>query len=334
MPITGPRLRTCRAGGSPLPRDFAEAKQLMADAGFADGLSGVEFRGRDEAGSREALTVMQGLMRQVLGIETNLVLANLGIHYEKMNLGEFDLAETGAAMPLPIAHLYLGDLLRTDAPRNWSGYSNPDFDKLLDAMDAELDPVKYGQQVQQLLDILDRDLPLLIWGHTWNVIGWKNHVKRQSTEQHYYYHDWGPHSIWFLLAGQLGPWVESRNLSGNATTAVAKNPRGREHLPPRGGFLAPVASDPLCDANGAWDRKQIAMTTVKAKNTPDPNPNAQMVEIPKAHPNGVPRKSGTISHRRMKTGCAISRGNNRSPISTGGGVKSDGNEGQVGSAGG
>ena len=161
----------------PTAEDFAEAKQLMADAGFADGLSGVEFRGRDEAGSREALTVMQGLMRQVLGIETNLVLANLGIHYEKMNLGEFDLAETGAAMPLPIAHLYLGDLLRTDAPRNWSGYSNPDFDKLLDAMDAELDPVKYGQQVQQLLDILDRDLPLLIWGHTWNLIGWKNHVK-------------------------------------------------------------------------------------------------------------------------------------------------------------
>jgi len=167
----------------PTAADFTAAKKLMADAGYTDGLKGLVFRGRDEAGSREALTVMTGLMRQVLGIESVLHLATLGVHYEKMNLGEFDIAETGAAMPLPITHLYLQDLLRTDAPRNWSTYANPDFDELLTEMDGTLDPEKYGEQVKRVLHMLDRDLPLTIWGHTYNVIGWKNDVKGNSLSQ-------------------------------------------------------------------------------------------------------------------------------------------------------
>ena len=161
----------------PTGEDFAEATKLLDDAGFADGLSGVVIRGRDEAGSREALTVMQGLLRQVLGVESELILSVLGVHYERMNLGDFDIAETGAAMPLPIAHLYLQDLLGTDAPRNWSGYNNPEYDALLVAMDGEGDAQKYGVLLEDLIAILDRDLPLTIWGHTWNVIAWGNDVK-------------------------------------------------------------------------------------------------------------------------------------------------------------
>ena len=163
---------------SPTAEDIAEAKKLLADAGYAEGIKNVTFRGRDEAGSVLVLNTAQGLLKQVLGIETTLLLDTTGVHYEQIGKGDFDMAETGASQPMPFAHFLWSDLFGTDGPRNWSGYSNPEFDALIQKILAERDEAKLKDLIlNEGMAILDRDVPVLMWGHEWVPFGWLSHVK-------------------------------------------------------------------------------------------------------------------------------------------------------------
>jgi ABC-type transport system substrate-binding protein len=164
--------------------DIAQAKKLLADAGYADGIKDpIVFLGRDSAKGRIVTATTAGLLKQVLGIESETFLNNSTIHYEIIAQQEYDIADTGAAQPLPVVHLYMGDLLSTDRSRNWHAYSNPALDKLVADMDVTSDPVKYGQQVQQIIDIMDQDVPFLIYGHASDRIGWTNIVKGNPLDQ-------------------------------------------------------------------------------------------------------------------------------------------------------
>ena len=161
----------------PTAEDIAEAKQLLADAGYGGGIKDLTIRGRSTAGSPLIVTTIQGLLKQTLGIDANILLDNTPVHYEQIGLGDFDLAETGASQPLPLVHFLWTDLFGTDAPRNWSGYSSAEFDALMQNILVELDEAELKNLISQGIDILDRDVPVLMWGHGWNTFGFLKHVK-------------------------------------------------------------------------------------------------------------------------------------------------------------
>ena len=168
----------------PTADDVAEAKKLLADAGYAGGIKDLTFRGRDEAGSVVVLSTTQGLMRQVLGVEAKLVLDVTAVHYEQIGKGDFDLAETGAGQPMPFVHFLWTDLFGTDGPRNWSGYSSAEFDALLQKILAERDDaILKDLIVNQGMAILDRDVPVLMWGHEWIPFGFLSKVKGLGIKQ-------------------------------------------------------------------------------------------------------------------------------------------------------
>ena len=164
------------------PEDIAEAKKLLADAGFPEGIKDVVIRGRDAAAPRVVLTTAQGLMRQILGIESELIIADLGPHYENMRKGDFDMAETGAAQPLPTVQIYWANLFVTGAASNWSFYSSKEFDDNFKNIVRERDPDKLKALVLKGTEILDRDMPVLNWGHPWIHIGWVDEVKGMGLE--------------------------------------------------------------------------------------------------------------------------------------------------------
>jgi ABC-type transport system substrate-binding protein len=61
---------------------------------------------------------------------------------------------------------------RTGGAQNWSGWSSPEFDAIMDQVDTELDPVKRKELVLQAYKVLDKEMPQVTgaWGvdgHMW-----------------------------------------------------------------------------------------------------------------------------------------------------------------------
>jgi peptide/nickel transport system substrate-binding protein len=66
---------------------------------------------------------------------------------------------------------------RTGGSQNWGGYSNPDFDALLDQIDVEIDPAARQDLINQALDLLDQDPPWYLVGYTYHLPMWRSAVK-------------------------------------------------------------------------------------------------------------------------------------------------------------
>ena len=112
----------------------------------------------------------------------------LGDEYKK---GSFDiLVETQfsstIADPTPLWNTYL----KSGGSSNWSRYSNPDFDKLLDQINREMDDAKRQQLFRQGADLLDQDAPFLVLGFTEHSLLAKSAVKGLALEKRIHI-DWG-----------------------------------------------------------------------------------------------------------------------------------------------
>lgn len=170
--------------------DLEEAKQLMAEAGFADGIKGVELLAA--AGPQAELLgpAVQDMLARSLGIETEIRIIERAQLGEEEKNGNFtiviDTYGHGISDISPRANLWW----RTGGSQNWSGYSNPDFDALLDQIDVEIDPATRQDLINQALDLLDQDPPWILIGYTWHLPMWRSKVKGLFLDQRAFV-EWG-----------------------------------------------------------------------------------------------------------------------------------------------
>ena len=167
---------------SPTAEDIAEAKSLMADAGLADGIKDVQFVSRGFASFNAYTTVMQSMIKEHLNIESVFVEAPPTAALERINNGEYDLALTGTAMTLPVLEEYWGLVFKTGGGQNWGNYSNSDFDDVYDAILGETDPAAKAALVQQGVDILDADVPIVSVSGAAFWMGWSDRHKGHAPE--------------------------------------------------------------------------------------------------------------------------------------------------------
>jgi peptide/nickel transport system substrate-binding protein len=157
--------------------DIAEAKKLMADAGFAGGIKKVQMRGRDEPHGRLVSQLVQGWIKQHLGVEADISLDTPGILYDELIRADFDITEMGPGFATPFFWEHWGTNFVTDGSTNWGSYSNPEFDKLFAEISGTTDQAKQAELVEQMTAILDKDQPILLWGSNLITVGWKTDVK-------------------------------------------------------------------------------------------------------------------------------------------------------------
>ena len=158
--------------------DLAEAKKLLADAGFPEGMKDVDFLVRDSAGWKIRAPVFQALLKQNLNIDATIRIVSRARVFEDIQKGEFDLVMNGMSMTLPIVQDYLGLMFKTDSPQNWNNYSSPDFDAVFDKILQESDEQKLSELIDQAMDILDRDVPMILTGGGAGFPqAWRNFVK-------------------------------------------------------------------------------------------------------------------------------------------------------------
>jgi peptide/nickel transport system substrate-binding protein len=173
-------------------QDLADARKLMADAGYADGLGPLELVSATAPWAAEIMApaVAEELKRN-LNISTNIRLIERGLLIEEYKNGTFDLlVETQFFSPVmdytPAWNLYF----KTGASQNWSRFSSPEFDKLLDEINNTSDNAKLDELFKKGMDVLDQEVPFFVTGFTAHSPMWRNYVKGLSLDKRVHV-EWG-----------------------------------------------------------------------------------------------------------------------------------------------
>jgi peptide/nickel transport system substrate-binding protein len=141
-------------------RDVAKAKQELQSAGITD----VSFTFQISNASPQLQQIAELTQNQLkeVGINMEIQLLEFATIVQNGNTGEYQALSLGWSGAVdPDGNLY--PLLYTKAGFNFAKYTNPDFDKLLDAGRANLDQPKRGQAYLDAQKILLQDQPMLVF---------------------------------------------------------------------------------------------------------------------------------------------------------------------------
>lgn len=158
--------------------DIATARRLLAEAGYADGIRGVDFLSASVAPHAEIMApAFQDQLKRTLNIETRIRVTERALLGDEQQKGNFDIVLDTPGHILsdisPLGNTYW----KTGGSRNWGGYSNADFDRLLRQYDTETDEQKRRQLADQLQDLLDQDPPWYLIGFTFHLPMWRTYLK-------------------------------------------------------------------------------------------------------------------------------------------------------------
>ena len=184
---------------TPTEDDKAEARALMKEAGYEDGIKDVDFAPRDISFLVAWAEPIQDILKRELKIETNIRIVASGAWLEEAQRGTFDLATMGFSAGLPHVAVYWNSVHGTTGGNNWNKYSNPEFDALVAETAGEADPEKLKVLINKGIEILDRDVPWVQLGGGLSTLGWWDylHVGGLKTRGGSYEHGM-KNEIWWL----------------------------------------------------------------------------------------------------------------------------------------
>jgi ABC-type transport system substrate-binding protein len=158
--------------------DIETAKALLAEAGFADGIADVEILAAAGPQAELLAPAFQEMLLRNLNIQSTIRIVERSLLIEEEQAGNFQMVLDTPGGPsisdiAPRANLWW----RTDGSQNWGGYSNPDFDALLDQIDVETDVEARQELINQAQQLLDEDPPWFLLGYTFHLPMWQTRVK-------------------------------------------------------------------------------------------------------------------------------------------------------------
>ncbi|HEY9216420.1 MAG TPA: ABC transporter substrate-binding protein, partial [Phenylobacterium sp.] len=134
----------------PLAKRQAEARRLLAEAGYGPGKKLLRFEIKHR-GNNETALVMAAVQAdwKEIGVDARLVQNETQIAYAAYRQRDFDVADAGwvADYNDAMSFLYLFDT-KTGA-QNYGDYNNPAFNALLKQADNEPDPATRAQYLRQ-----------------------------------------------------------------------------------------------------------------------------------------------------------------------------------------
>jgi ABC-type transport system substrate-binding protein len=163
--------------------DIAEAKKLLADAGFGNGMPPIELLSGSVAPHAEVLApAFQDQLKRTLGIETKIRVVERSLLIEEQKNGNFEMVlDTPGHLISDISPLG-NSYWKTGGSRNFGGYSNPEFDAKLKAYDVETAEPKRREMAGELQNMLDQNPPWCLIGFTFHLPMWQSYVKGLALE--------------------------------------------------------------------------------------------------------------------------------------------------------
>ena len=154
-----------------------EARALMAAAGQARGIRGLDFVIRDVATFKLWAQAIQAMLQQALNVECRLRTVVESVWFDDVRSGNFDLAIGAIVSTLIEPSDYLNAWYKDGGPQNYSNWKDPRFEALLPQIDREVDSAKRLALIRQAEAIMEENPPLL--PVAWEKIndGWYDYVK-------------------------------------------------------------------------------------------------------------------------------------------------------------
>jgi peptide/nickel transport system substrate-binding protein len=154
-----------------------EARQLMAAAGHANGLKGIDFLVRESHPNKIWAVAIQSMLKEALHIDATLRTVPTAVWFEDAQKGNFDLTISVIVSTLMDPSDYFHAWYGKDGPQNYGKWSNNTFQDLAAQIDRELDEAKRKALVSQAEALMEQDPPLL--PVSWEKINdaWHNYVK-------------------------------------------------------------------------------------------------------------------------------------------------------------
>jgi peptide/nickel transport system substrate-binding protein len=157
--------------------DIETAKSALAEAGFADGITDVEILAAAGPQAELLAPAFQEMLLRNLNIQSTIRIVERSLLIEEEQAGNFQMVLDTPGHSIsdisPRANLWW----RTGGSQNWGGYSNPDFDALLDQIDVETDSAARQELINQAQQMLDDDPPWFLIGYTFHLPMWRTKVQ-------------------------------------------------------------------------------------------------------------------------------------------------------------
>ncbi len=167
---------------------IAEAKSLLAAAGYGSGMRSLDFMVRDLNHHKLFGQAIQAMLRAV-NIQTSIRTVVESVWFGDVANGTYDLAMGAIVSTLLDPSDYFNAWYRTDGPQNYSFWSNAAFDKLVDQIDVEVDSAKRLALIHQAEAIMEKDPPVLpvAWENIIDI--WFTYVKGHNPKDYFGIYD-------------------------------------------------------------------------------------------------------------------------------------------------
>ncbi|MBI4789755.1 MAG: peptide ABC transporter substrate-binding protein [Chloroflexi bacterium] len=152
------------------------AKQLLAASKYAAQFPRLTWGTLNSVATIQPIAAM---LKANLGVDVTIRQTEPGAFFFALPRSDnpYHIFDAGWIADYPDPENFIASLFRTNSPTNWSGYANPDLDKLIAQAAVERDASQrvklYQQAAQKLLD----DLPMIPFTHERRVLLVKPYVK-------------------------------------------------------------------------------------------------------------------------------------------------------------
>ena len=163
----------------PATADAERAKELLAAAGYpnGEGFPVMEIFYNTSESHQAIAQVVQDMWKQTLGIDVTLVNKETKVFADERQQGLFQIARSGNLNYSTVYPDILGLFQIVNiGTTNESRYNNPEYDKLIEAANQELDLSKKLEILRQAEDMVIADLPIIpIYSYA-NVVAVQDHI--------------------------------------------------------------------------------------------------------------------------------------------------------------
>jgi len=166
-----------------------EAQKLMKEAGYGQGLKGLDFVVREANTFKLWAVAIQAMLKETLNIECNLRLVQISQWFEEAAAGNFDLAISAIVSSVMDPSDYFEAWYGKNGPQNYAGWTNEQFHSLAHQIEREVDDNKRKILIRQAEDILENDPPLIPVAYEQIYDAWYNRVHGQNPSKYFGIYD-------------------------------------------------------------------------------------------------------------------------------------------------
>ncbi|HKC97102.1 MAG TPA: ABC transporter substrate-binding protein, partial [Methylomirabilota bacterium] len=166
-----------------------EARRLMKEAGYGNGLKNLDFVVRDVATFKLWAVAIQAMLKEHLNIESNLRVVQVSVWFDEAAAGNFDLAISAIVSTLMDPSDIFSAWYGKDGPQNYSRWTNAPFHDLANQIERELDDNKRRTMVRKAEDLLEQDPPLIPVAYEQIYDAWYNRVHGQNPSTYFGIYD-------------------------------------------------------------------------------------------------------------------------------------------------